>query len=508
MAATAAGEAPAKRARKRSRGKHRSKKINGGGEDAHEQEQQQDGAGGDGDGDDDDDEAASVPPQASTSKTEAAPTKRKAALPPPPPPPRQEAGPKLSFYERVNPHKPSAKAIPSVQGARTYTISVALPGSIVLNAQTPELQARLAGQIARTCAIFNVDEIVVFDEGSGAAVETNNGGGGFGYRGHGKQREYADGGDGHAEGEEGGGGKGAGFDPNAFLARILQYLETPQYLRKPLFPMHRDLRLAGLLPPLDCPHHLRFQDRAPFREGVIVDGASHSEYPSANPYDASSSNASAKKRKRSHQNGGTVWVNVGLKGPIEVDVPPAAAAAGSSASSSPELGTRVTVRMPEDGFTRPSLCSPREPIESAGLYWGYTVRLAPSLGLALSDAPPGFGGGYDLIIGTSERGASLESLLADTEVGQGTDGQVSGSALHKPFRHAIIVLGGLSGLEDAVERDAGLQAGADEAHALFDVWVNLVEAQGSRTIRTEEAVMIALARLKGPLDRAGRAEMP
>lgn len=30
----------------------------------------------------------------------------------------------------------------------------------------------------------------------------------------------------------------------AFLARVCQYLETPQYLRKALVPMHPDLRLA------------------------------------------------------------------------------------------------------------------------------------------------------------------------------------------------------------------------------------------------------------------------
>ena len=34
-------------------------------------------------------------------------------------------------------------------------------------------------------------------------------------------------------------------DGNTFLARLLQYLETPQYLRKQLFPMHPDLKLVG-----------------------------------------------------------------------------------------------------------------------------------------------------------------------------------------------------------------------------------------------------------------------
>lgn len=55
----------------------------------------------------------------------------------------------------------------------------------------------------------------------------------------------------------------------AFLARVLQYMETPQYLRKALVAMHQDLRMAGSLPPLDAPHHLRASEWGPFREGVI-----------------------------------------------------------------------------------------------------------------------------------------------------------------------------------------------------------------------------------------------
>lgn len=39
---------------------------------------------------------------------------------------------------------------------REYTVSVALPGSILDNAQSPELRTYLAGQIARACVIFQV----------------------------------------------------------------------------------------------------------------------------------------------------------------------------------------------------------------------------------------------------------------------------------------------------------------------------------------------------------------
>ncbi|CAD6891654.1 unnamed protein product [Tilletia controversa] len=489
MTDATAAEGGAKRARKRSRGKHR-KRTNEDENDAADDTQE---AQGDEEQEEEQAPVREDPPKPKKEAPAPAPGKRIAvsspALAPPPKQQNTQEGPKLSFYERVNPHKPSAKAIPSSHGSRAYTISIALPGSIVLNAQTPELQARLAGQIARTCAIFNVDEIVVFDEGKSASTELNSGDSMHAYSNH-RNGAYGSG-RGHHEGDEHGDGEGrSGFDPNAFLARILQYLETPQYLRKALFPMHRDLRLAGLLPPLDCPHHLRFQDRAPYREGVIVDPSSASDY--STNYDAD--HHSGKKRKRSH--GNKVWVNVGLKGAIEVDVPVPTTTSGG-AQTAPEIGTRVTVRIPEDGSS-PSLVSPRDPTEQAGMYWGYTVRLAPNLGLALSDAPASFEGGYDLLIGTSERGSSLEEVLSPGEAGEDSP--------MKPFRHAIVVLGGLSGLEDAVERDEVLEAGADDAHALFDVWVNLVEGQGSRTIRTEEALMIALARLKGPLDALGRIE--
>ncbi len=47
---------------------------------------------------------------------------------------------------------------------RAYTVSVALPGSVLDNAQSAELRTYLPGQIARACVVFSVDEIVVFDE--------------------------------------------------------------------------------------------------------------------------------------------------------------------------------------------------------------------------------------------------------------------------------------------------------------------------------------------------------
>lgn len=44
------------------------------------------------------------------------------------------------------------------------TVSIAVPGSVVDNAQTLELATAVAGQVARAAAIFNIDEVVVLDD--------------------------------------------------------------------------------------------------------------------------------------------------------------------------------------------------------------------------------------------------------------------------------------------------------------------------------------------------------
>lgn len=70
-------------------------------------------------------------------------------------------------------------------------------------------------QIARALAVFSIDEVVIFDE-SGKTQSNSNGG----------LKRHS--------------------DPNVLLARILQYLECPQYLRKNFFPKHADLQYAGM----------------------------------------------------------------------------------------------------------------------------------------------------------------------------------------------------------------------------------------------------------------------
>ncbi|KAL1511911.1 hypothetical protein AB1Y20_005192 [Prymnesium parvum] len=301
------------------------------------------------------------------------------------------------------------------QVGRPWTVSVALPGSIVDNAQTQELRSYLVGQVARACAIFNVDEIVLFETEASRRVASDD----------------------HK-------GRTSGC---VFTARLLQYLECPQYLRKQCFPHHPDLRSVGLIPPLDAPHHLRVDESCAYREAVVVERA----------------NAKA----------GSCFVYTGLPKELKlnVEVP---------------VGTRLTLQMPRvGGKGTAKAVAPREPREEAGLYWGYQVRIAPSLSAVWSECP--YQGGYDCSIGTSEHGSNA---LSD------------GSFRLPNFAHLLVVFGGVEGLEPVVAADDSLAECEDDVACLFDHYLNLCPSQGSRTIRTEEALLVGMATLRPFIEKA------
>lgn len=221
------------------------------------------------------------------------------------------------------------------------------------------------------------------------------------------------------------------------FARILQYLECPQYLRKFFFPIHNDLKHTGLLAPLDSQHHLRISSKFPFREGIVTN--------------------------KQHPKGS--FVNAGLLNDVLVD------------KQLPE-NLRVTVKIPLESQTKKihgKVVSPEQPRKETGIYWGYNVRIANSISDIFSKSP--YKNGYDLTIGTSDKGENVH--------------QIENKSLK--FHHSLIVFGGLLGLENAVENDDNLNL--DDPCLLFDRYLNVVPKQGSRTVRTEEAVLITLSSL-------------
>ncbi|CAL1567745.1 unnamed protein product [Knipowitschia caucasica] len=301
---------------------------------------------------------------------------------------------------------------------RQYTVSVALPGSVLDNAQSAELRTYLAGQIARASVVFCVDEIIVFDE-QGEDVKS-------------------------VEGEF----KGVGKKGQACiqLARILQYLECPQYLRKWFFPKHQDLQYAGLLNPLDSPHHMRIDEESQYREGIVLD--------------------------RPTKQGKGSFVNCGMRRDVRIDKPL-------------QSGLRVTVKLnkkqsEESKVYKGTVVAPHVPRTEGGLYWGYTVRLASCLSAVFTESP--YKDGYDLTIGTSERGRSLDQTPLT------------------PFKHLLVVFGGVQGLEASLDADQNLDV--TDPSVLFDLYLNTCPGQGSRTIRTEEAMLISMACLRPKINAA------
>ena len=171
--------------------------------------------------------------------------------------------------------------VPCRNKPRFSTVSIALPGSVLSNCQTRELRTLLVGQIARAATIYHVDEIIVFDDKLGKNSNNYNSNNG-GWRDFKRRRQDNDAekGQDNASTEK----KNSEADhekegyteyrPRSthqeFMARLLQYCECPQYLRRVFFPMHPDLQFAGLLAPIDAPHHVRVEDRCKYREGVVM----------------------------------------------------------------------------------------------------------------------------------------------------------------------------------------------------------------------------------------------
>ncbi len=110
-------------------------------------------------------------------------------------------------------------------------IAVSIPDTVLEEKSSPRDKTAKLGLIARACAIYGVDVIEVFKDLGG-----------------------------HGEG--------------ASIRTVLEYLETPQYLRRRLFPLDEMLKYAGILPPLRIPSHrakvpLASLPKGQVREGVV-----------------------------------------------------------------------------------------------------------------------------------------------------------------------------------------------------------------------------------------------
>jgi methyltransferase len=112
---------------------------------------------------------------------------------------------------------------------------VAIPDSSLSDEQTRRDKSIKIGQFARACSIFRVKRIYVYHD-SLSQFERD--------------------------------------DPD-LLKTILRYLDTPQYLRKALYPRMHQLEYAGILHPIKAPHHkppedIKKVEAGDVRTGIIV----------------------------------------------------------------------------------------------------------------------------------------------------------------------------------------------------------------------------------------------
>jgi predicted SPOUT superfamily RNA methylase MTH1 len=109
---------------------------------------------------------------------------------------------------------------------------VAIPDSSLSDEQTKRDKSIKIAQFARACSIFRVRKVYIYHDVLSEFEKT---------------------------------------DQN-LLKTILQYLDTPQYLRKTLYPRMHQLEYAGILHPIKAPHHKPPEDIKHIREGDIRTG--------------------------------------------------------------------------------------------------------------------------------------------------------------------------------------------------------------------------------------------
>jgi len=271
-------------------------------------------------------------------------------------------------------------------------LSIAIPTSFV--SDIPHLREKTfrIGMLGRAAAIFRVDEVIVFYDMPNVNQKSDAG----------------------------------------LIVTVLDYMETPQYLRRRLFKIVPELQYAGTLPPLRTPHHPtanRTVDLSlgEFREGVVV--------------------------SRSKEGS---MVDIGVEQPALIQ------------GARLRENTRVTVKITElDKHPKAVLTGPRE----VRTYWGYRVSVSDSPFEQLLESRR-----FDLVIATSRKGKPISAVLNELR-GRWKDSHSTMVAFGAPTQ----------GLYEIASRE---DARLDD---LADFVVNTIPGQATETVRTEEAVYATLS---------------
>lgn len=274
---------------------------------------------------------------------------------------------------------------------------IAIPDSVLRDASDLRGKTMKVGEIARAVAVHRVKELVIYRDPTEKVPSSEK----------------------------------------KLLITLLRYIETPQYLRKALFPLQKALRFAGLLPPLATPHHPTTSRLASFHDHEIREGLI------------------SKKRKN------RFYVDIGAEESIQL-----------LGAHNRQKGDRVTVII--DKKNRTAKLVPYDAVDS---YWGFQlVDSDNSLGTFLQQVPPCKD---ELRLATSRTGISLMDFRFE---------------LPKRlfFASKIFIAFGSPkiGIPELLAQE-GL-----EVANFFDYCLNMLPwGQGTRTVRVEEALHASLSLL-------------
>ena len=195
-------------------------------------------------------------------------------------------------------------------------LAISIPDTVLEEKESPREKTAKLGTIARACAIYGVDVIEVFRDPRG-------------------------------------GGEGP------LVRKVLEYLETPQYLRRRLYPLDESLKYAGILPPLRIPSH---KARVPLDRvavGDVRDGVTNGD--------------------------GTVDLGLDATARLEGKFP---------------AGRRVTAKI----VAVKPLAAAAVAREEAGAYWGYSVEEKTCAGVLEDER-------FEVKVATSRLGMPLGSVF-------------------------------------------------------------------------------------------------
>jgi methyltransferase len=339
---------------------------------------------------------------------------------------------------------------------RCININVAIPSSSLIDEKTLRDKTIKISRFARAFSIFGVKKVFIYNDNKLRQYSVNK----F------KKNKHEN--DINVIGDE-----------SNILKLILEYLDTPQYLRKALYPICNELKFAGLLDPIKSPHHkkkipLEQIKEGELRIGILVNKADRKDFSKLGV--RKMDNNSLNKRIRTdisfkfpndfrtvkfwhnkNKNQTDMYVDIGLDYLIPFY------------GNNDLLGQRVDIKIIGKYPNIKAVQAFEKDLEN--IFWGYKVSIVPSL---------------DHIFRQEDKNTLI--LLTSRKGGRFKDNEARFKELITHYDNLLIVFGsptkGLDEIYPNIEQLATRKS---------CIYSNLFPNQHTETIRLEEAVLGSLS---------------